>query len=246
MRKATCHLGGVDLLYPRRWRRKHLHHHGGGVCWLFVLLWMDLWQNELIVCKKWYKNNLKMRLTALLSDPPTCAPYLLCAGWNEQLSMEKKTIQVSTMRMGVTMMMNVVEHRKKLRKGTTVFLGWVQAVTRLLWVNMRVKKNMAESVTGRGIGGAASKSTHTWHMQLWTHLQYTCGQECPFKRQANGIGPTWHMQLELHLQDRCDWNCTYITMWLRSHLQQPNAHVQDWCDCGPNLQDKCNWEHIPW
>ncbi len=25
--------------------------------------------------KKWYKNNLKMRLKALLSDPPTRAPY---------------------------------------------------------------------------------------------------------------------------------------------------------------------------
>jgi hypothetical protein len=27
--------------------------------------------------KKWYKNNLKMRLTALLSDPPLHAPYLV-------------------------------------------------------------------------------------------------------------------------------------------------------------------------
>ncbi len=30
----------------------------------------------LIVCKKWYKNNFKMRLTALLGDPPMHAPYL--------------------------------------------------------------------------------------------------------------------------------------------------------------------------
>ncbi len=59
---------------------------------------------------------------------------------------------------------------KRAKEWTTIFLGWVQAVTRLLWVNMRVWKNMAESVTGRGIGGAASKNTHTWHMQLWTHL----------------------------------------------------------------------------
>jgi hypothetical protein len=63
MRKAACHLDGVDSLNPRRWRGERLHHHGGGVCWLFVLLWMDLWRHELIVCKKWYKNNLKMRLT---------------------------------------------------------------------------------------------------------------------------------------------------------------------------------------
>jgi hypothetical protein len=27
--------------------------------------------------KKWYKNNLKMRLTVLLSDPPLRAPYPL-------------------------------------------------------------------------------------------------------------------------------------------------------------------------
>jgi hypothetical protein len=41
MRKAARHLDGVDSLNPRRWRGKRLHHHGGGVCWLFVLLWMD-------------------------------------------------------------------------------------------------------------------------------------------------------------------------------------------------------------
>jgi hypothetical protein len=41
MRKAARPSGGVDSLNPRRWRGKRLHHHGGGVCWLFVLLWMD-------------------------------------------------------------------------------------------------------------------------------------------------------------------------------------------------------------
>jgi hypothetical protein len=41
MHKAACHSDGVDSLNPRRWRGKRLHHHGGGVCWLFVLLWMD-------------------------------------------------------------------------------------------------------------------------------------------------------------------------------------------------------------
>ncbi len=76
--KAARPLGGVDSLNPCRWRGKRLHHHGGGVCWLFVLLWMDLWCHELNVCKKWYKNNLKMRLTALLSAPDWRAPYPLC------------------------------------------------------------------------------------------------------------------------------------------------------------------------
>ncbi len=83
MRKAACHLDGVDSLNLHRWRGKRLHHHGGGVCWLFVLLWIDLWHHELIVCKKWYKNNLKMRLTALLFDPPRYAPQCLvsCTSW---------------------------------------------------------------------------------------------------------------------------------------------------------------------
>ncbi len=31
--------------------------------------------------KKWYKNNLKMRLTVLLSDPPMHAPYLKRQGY---------------------------------------------------------------------------------------------------------------------------------------------------------------------
>ncbi len=77
MRKAAHYLDGVDSLNPCRWRGKRLHHHGGGVCWLFVLLWMDSWRHELIVCKKWYKNNLKMRLTELLFDPPRRAPHHL-------------------------------------------------------------------------------------------------------------------------------------------------------------------------
>ncbi len=63
MRKVARHSDGVDSLNPCCWRGKRLHHHDGGVCWLFVLLWMDSWHHKLIVCKKWYKNNRKMRLT---------------------------------------------------------------------------------------------------------------------------------------------------------------------------------------
>jgi hypothetical protein len=42
MSKAAHHLDGVDSLNPCRWRSERLHHHYGGVCWLFVLLWMGL------------------------------------------------------------------------------------------------------------------------------------------------------------------------------------------------------------
>jgi hypothetical protein len=80
MRKATRHLDGVDSLNPCRWRGKRLHHHGGGVCWLFVLLWMDSRCHELIVCKTWYKNNLKMRLTALFFDALRRAPHQMVSG----------------------------------------------------------------------------------------------------------------------------------------------------------------------
>jgi hypothetical protein len=41
MSKATHHSDIVDSSNPCRWRGERLHHHGGGVCWLFVLLWMD-------------------------------------------------------------------------------------------------------------------------------------------------------------------------------------------------------------
>jgi hypothetical protein len=41
MSKAACHSDGVDSLNPCHWRGERLNHHGGGVCWLFVLLWMD-------------------------------------------------------------------------------------------------------------------------------------------------------------------------------------------------------------
>jgi hypothetical protein len=76
MRKAAQPPGGVDSSNPCRWRDGWLHHHGCGVYWIGCVVWMDSGRHELIVCKKRYKNNLKMRLTVLLSDPPTHAPYL--------------------------------------------------------------------------------------------------------------------------------------------------------------------------
>ncbi len=71
------------------------------------------------------------------------------------------------------------------------------------------------AVTGRGIGGAASKTTHTRNMQMWTHLQDICNQEHTYKTHAIGIAPTRDMRLELHQQDRCNWNRTYKTDAIR-------------------------------
>ncbi len=74
MRKAAHPSGSVESSNPCRWRGKRLHHHGGDVCCVIVLLWMDSWHHKLNVCKKLYKNNPKMRLTALLSAPHWHAP----------------------------------------------------------------------------------------------------------------------------------------------------------------------------
>jgi hypothetical protein len=41
MYKTACPSGGLDSSNPHHWRAGRLHHHGGGVCYLFVLLWMD-------------------------------------------------------------------------------------------------------------------------------------------------------------------------------------------------------------
>ncbi len=73
MSKAARHSDGVDSSNPCRWRGKQLHHHGGGVCWLFVLLWIDSWRHKPNKCKKWYKNNPKEGLCGV-----TFWPTLAC------------------------------------------------------------------------------------------------------------------------------------------------------------------------
>jgi hypothetical protein len=62
--------GGLDSLNPHYWRAGRLHHHGGGVCYLFVLLWMDSWRHETIVCQKVRENNPKVGLWVSQSGPP--------------------------------------------------------------------------------------------------------------------------------------------------------------------------------
>jgi hypothetical protein len=41
MCKAARPSGDVVSSNPRCWRGEQCHHHGGAVCWLFVLLWID-------------------------------------------------------------------------------------------------------------------------------------------------------------------------------------------------------------
>ncbi len=73
LRRLAYHSYCVDSSNPHRWKGKRLHHHSGGVCLLLVLLWMDLWRHDTIVCKKWYKNNPKEGLCGV-----TFWPTLAC------------------------------------------------------------------------------------------------------------------------------------------------------------------------
>ncbi len=73
MRKAAHPLDGMVSSNLRLRRGERGHHHGGGVCWLFVLLWIDLGHHKLIVCKKWNKNNPKEGLCGV-----TFWPTLAC------------------------------------------------------------------------------------------------------------------------------------------------------------------------
>jgi hypothetical protein len=69
MHKAIRHSDGVDSSNPGRWRGKRLYHHGGGVCWLFVLLWMDSWHHELIVYKLPWSESLSLNIEEILVRP---------------------------------------------------------------------------------------------------------------------------------------------------------------------------------
>ncbi len=50
---------------------------------LFVLLWMDLWRHDTIVCKKWYKNNPKEGLCGVTFLPTLACttPTRACKNW---------------------------------------------------------------------------------------------------------------------------------------------------------------------
>ncbi len=95
----------LPILNPHLWRGERLHHHGGGVCWLFVLLWMGSWCHTLIIRKKWYKNNLKMRSTHY---------FLIQVGVHHTLG-DWKTKQVLF----------------QLRKGVSPYHGWAFPVPKI-------------------------------------------------------------------------------------------------------------------
>jgi hypothetical protein len=42
MRKVARPSGSGESSNPCHWRGERLHHYGGDVCCVFVLLWMDL------------------------------------------------------------------------------------------------------------------------------------------------------------------------------------------------------------
>ncbi len=134
MRKATHHLDGVDSLNPRRWRGKRLNHHGEGVCWLFVLLWMDSWCHELIVCEKWYKNNLKMRLTVLLFDPPRRVPHL--HGFLNQLRIFNKTLGI-TIKIWIPTCCSKVPQRSVERGNHQAIFVWCDC-NYLMWLDLNL------------------------------------------------------------------------------------------------------------
>jgi hypothetical protein len=50
-------------------------------------------------------------------------PTVFVCGMKSAIVHGKKTKQVRTMRMGVTMAMNVVDHRRELKMGATISLG---------------------------------------------------------------------------------------------------------------------------
>jgi hypothetical protein len=52
MHKAAHPSGGMDSSNPHRWRGEWLHHHGDGVCLLFVQMCRLVWSSSLVVCRR--------------------------------------------------------------------------------------------------------------------------------------------------------------------------------------------------
>jgi hypothetical protein len=76
MRKAAHPSGGMDSSNPHRWRGEQLHHHGDGVCLLFVLFCAVSSDRRHSSYVDKYESNLKVGLLMKQSVPPRLAPYL--------------------------------------------------------------------------------------------------------------------------------------------------------------------------
>ncbi len=76
MRKAAHPSGGMDSSNPHRWRGEQLHHHGDGVCLLFVLFCAVSSDRRHSSYVDKYESNLKVGLLMKQSAPPRLAPYL--------------------------------------------------------------------------------------------------------------------------------------------------------------------------
>ncbi len=77
MRKAAHPSGGMDSSNPHRWRGEQLHHHGDGVCLLFVLFCAVSSDRRHSSYVDKYESNLKVGLLMKQSVPPRLAPYRL-------------------------------------------------------------------------------------------------------------------------------------------------------------------------
>jgi hypothetical protein len=75
MRKAAHPSGGMDSSNPHRWRGEQLHHHGDGVCLLFVLFCAVSSDRRHSSYVDKYESNLKVGLLMKQSVPPRLAPY---------------------------------------------------------------------------------------------------------------------------------------------------------------------------
>ena len=76
MRKAAHPSGGMDSSNPHRWRGEQLHHHGDGVCLLFVLFCaVSSDRRHSSYVDKYESNLLKVGLLMKQSVPPRLAPY---------------------------------------------------------------------------------------------------------------------------------------------------------------------------
>ena len=101
MRKAAHPSGGMDSSNPHRWRGEQLHHHGDGVCLLFVLFCAVSSDRRHSSYVDKYESNLKVGLLMKQSVPPRLAPYLIETSWLAVLSASSGSLQLENSKEGL-------------------------------------------------------------------------------------------------------------------------------------------------